>query len=90
MNRAVATIRVFPLNVDVDLNVLVEKLREKLPVEAELYTYRKEPIAFGIEALILDIILPEENMGELLDYIEESFKKIDSVGEVEVILTRRI
>ncbi|MBS7641853.1 MAG: elongation factor 1-beta [Candidatus Bathyarchaeia archaeon] len=90
MARVMATIRVFPSSIDEDLNILVESINEKLPSDARLYTYRREPIAFGIEALILDILVPEETMGEVLDRVEEAIRSIEGVSEVEVILTRRV
>jgi len=90
MGRVMATIRVFPSTTEEDLNLLVESIDAKLPSEARLYTYRREPIAFGIEALILEVIVPEETMGEVLDRVEEAIRSVEGVSEVEVILTRRV
>lgn len=90
MGRVMATIRVFPSSMEEDLNLLVENIDAKLPNEARLYMYRREPIAFGIEALILDVLVPEETMGDVLDRVEEAIRSVEGVSEVEVVLTRRV
>jgi len=90
MGRVMATIRVFPSSMEEDLNLLAEYINAKLPSEARLYMYRREPIAFGIEALIMDILVPEETMGEVLDRVEEAIRSVEGVSEVEVVLTRRV
>lgn len=90
MGRVMATIRVFPSSMEEDLNLIVENIDAKLPNEARLYMYRREPIAFGIEALILDVLVPEETMGDVLDRVEEAIRSVEGVSEVEVVLTRRV
>ena len=89
MAQIVATMKVFPTDINIDFSKLKESIRESLPKDAYIYRFDEEPIAFGLVALIAHIVMPESHGGEL-ERIEDTLRKIDGVSEVEVILVRRI
>jgi translation elongation factor aEF-1 beta len=89
MARVVATIKIFPSDVSVNLENLKRDVMKSLPSDASVYRFDEEPIAFGLIALIAHIIIPEEKSGEL-DLIETGIRKISDVSEVEVVMVRRI
>jgi len=89
MARVVATIKIFPSDVTVDLENLKKEVMKSLPSDASVYRFDEEPIAFGLVALIAHIVIPEEKSGEL-DLVEAKIRKISDVSELEVMMVRRI
>jgi elongation factor 1-beta len=49
----------------------------------ELKAHAKEPIAFGLNAIIGDFLIDDEE-GQM-DKLEDSIKSIEGVGQIEVI-----
>lgn len=85
MAEVIATFKVMPTGVDVDLDALEAKIKELVKADQ----IKREPIAFGIVALNVVKIIPDA--GGEVDKIEEQLKKIEEVSEVEVTgLTRTL
>ena len=75
----ITTFRVMPESTDVDLDELEDRIREKInPARME-----RQPIAFGLEAILLVKQIPEKD-GEL-DRITEEIMSIEGVREAQVI-----
>ncbi len=89
MARVVAQLKVFPSDVSVDLGKLKEELRSELPSGAQILRFDEEPIAFGLVALIATISMVEE-IGGLMDRIENSLKSNKNVGEVQTVAVGRM
>ena len=53
----------------------------------QMIAHAEEPIAFGLKALVADFTL-EDSEGQM-DLLEDSIKKINLVGEIEVINVSR-
>lgn len=87
--KVLALVKVYPADVNVNLEELVKKIKEKLPEGHEVTRYDKEPIAFGLYALRLYIVLPEEIEGGT-SKLEDIIKGIDGVEEVEVEAVHRL
>jgi len=84
--KILMTIRVFPKDDQVSLDELLAAVRNAFPNE-KVSNSRKEPVAYGIEALIFDITAPErEGISELY---ENKIKGIKGVGEISVESERR-
>jgi elongation factor 1-beta len=58
-------------------------MQSAIPQGMELKAHAKEPIAFGLNAIVGDFLLDDEQ-GQM-DRLEESIKSIEGVGEIEVI-----
>ncbi|MBS7639229.1 MAG: elongation factor 1-beta [Candidatus Bathyarchaeia archaeon] len=89
MARVVVSLKIFPADVDVNLETLKEKIRGSLPGYASIYEFEEEPIAFGLVALIVHIVLPENQAGGL-DEIERIIRNIGDVSDIQTIMVRRV
>ena len=87
MGIAAVKIKIMPTSPDVDLEELKSKSLELLEKnEAKNPTITQEPIAFGLEALILFFAWDESKE---LDSFEEKLRKIENVNSVEIVDMRR-
>jgi elongation factor 1-beta len=87
MARLVARIKILPAEADTDFDVLIGNLKSNIPQGMELKAHAKEPLAFGLNALIGDFLL-DDSEGEM-EKLEESIKKVDGAGEIQVITISR-
>ncbi len=88
MAKVVATVKIFPESTEVNLDELKSKIEKKLPEESEIHSSEEVPIAFGLKALRLNIVVPEAEGGT--DYIEQAIQEIEEVSEIEVEMVRRV
>ena len=86
-SRLVARIRILPAEADSNLDDLIVGLKTKIPEGNELKAHAKEPIAFGLHAIIGDFLIDDDE-GQM-DKLEDSIKKVEGVGEIEVINVSR-
>jgi elongation factor 1-beta len=86
-SRVVARIRILPAEADSNLDNIIIGLKNKIPNGMELKAHAKEPIAFGLQAIIGDFLIDDEE-GQI-DKLEHSIKKIEGVGEIEIINVSR-
>lgn len=87
MSRLVARIKILPAEADTDLNRLVHTLNDQIPKGMELKTHVTEPIAFGVNAILGDFLIDDEE-GQM-DKLEESIKNTEGVGEIDVVSVSR-
>lgn len=87
MATLVVRLRILPTDVDVDLNKLAKKIKEKTSSVAELHKYYIEPIAFGLSALIADFLLEEREGGT--EPLENILREVEGVGGIDVIAVSR-
>ncbi|MCS6767622.1 MAG: elongation factor 1-beta [Candidatus Nitrosocaldus sp.] len=87
MGRLITRVKVMPADVDVNLDALVDRVRGVVPDGVQIKRYSKEPIAFGISALMLDMVMDEDTAST--DSLEERLRGVDGVGEVEVVSMSR-
>jgi elongation factor 1-beta len=87
MSRLVARIKILPAEADTDLNRLVNTLNDQIPKGMELKTHVTEPIAFGVNAILGDFLIDDEE-GQM-DKLEESIKNTEGVGEIDVVSVSR-
>jgi elongation factor 1-beta len=83
MARLVVRIRILPAEAESDLEDVVELIKKSVPEGMELKSSSMEPIAFGLKAIIGDFLLDDAE-GQM-DRLEESIKKVQGVGEIEVM-----
>jgi elongation factor 1-beta len=81
--RLVARIRILPAESNSNLDSVVTGLKENIPKGMELKAHAKEPIAFGLNAVVGDFLIDDEE-GQM-DKLEDSIKGIEGVGQIEVI-----
>ncbi len=86
MAEVLVTFKVMPADAGSDADELMGKIKG-LNV-ARLHEVEKEPIAFGLVALKPSFVT--EDAEGVVDKIEEALRKIDGVGEVEVLVVNRL
>jgi elongation factor 1-beta len=87
--KVMVSLKIFPSDIVADMSGLKQTITKSLEGKATIYKFDEEPVAFGLVALIVHILMPEEASG-IMDEIEERLKSIDGISEVEVLVSRRI
>ena len=86
--KVLASMKIYPTDITVDLQLLKEKIKKELPEDASVLQFAEEPVAFGLVALIAHISVPE-NKPEVLDEVENKLRKIGEVNNVETFSVQR-
>ena len=89
MAQVLASIKCFPEDVIIPPSVIQEEIKKSLPSFAQVYRIDEEPIAFGLVALIVHILVPDSG-GDELDKVEEALKGVRGISQVETLLVRRV
>jgi elongation factor 1-beta len=76
-----------PSESDADIDSIPRILKDTLPEGFKLLAHKKEPIAFGLYSLLADFTL-DDSEGQM-ELLEESIRKVEAVGEIEVINVSR-
>lgn len=88
MAKVLASIKIFPNDANLDLNVLKSKVQQSLPAGSTIQKFEEEPIAFGLVALIVHVVLPEDVEGKM-DQVEDAIRAVDLVSEIQVMRVGR-
>lgn len=87
MGKIIIVYKIFPAESTVDLEVLKEKITQKLADIASIKKFAEEPIAFGLKALKVNMVLPEKE--GIADETEKRMATIEGVGQIQTLgLTR--
>jgi elongation factor 1-beta len=89
MGKIVITYKIFPSESSVDLELLKEKIKKQLSDIASIQRFSKEPIAFGLSALIVNIVLPEHKEG-ILDETEKRLTDMEEVSQIQPLGVNRL
>ncbi len=82
MAKVMMKLRVMPSDVDVNLDEVLERIKDIQIEGVELRDASVQPVAFGLKALVLLAVMPDaEGIGDR--YVEE-IQKIDGVESVEI------
>lgn len=87
--RVLVSIKIFPSDIDVNLDSLKKKISETIPDYASVHRFDEEPIAFGLTALIAHILMPEDRSGGM-DEVESSLRSIEQISQFETQMIRRV
>ncbi|MEA2089310.1 MAG: elongation factor 1-beta [Thermoproteota archaeon] len=88
MGKVVVTYKIFPIDIDVNFDKLKQTVQKQLPKYAKIYGYATEPIAYGLNALIAHIILPE-NMPGALEQLEQTLQNLKEISQIQPIMVRK-
>lgn len=80
--NVILTLQIMPESVEVNLEEIKAALK-KMPIMGQIKDMKEEPIAFGLKALKVLTILPDE--GGLTDKIEAAARKIKGVQSAETV-----
>lgn len=87
MARLVARIKILPADADTNLDNVVDGLKKNVPEGMEIKAHAKEPLAFGLHAVVGDFMLDDAE-GQM-DKLEDAIKGVSGVGEIEVMSISR-
>ncbi|UGV40028.1 elongation factor 1-beta [Methanococcoides orientis] len=82
MGEVAATMKIMPEGVDTDLDDLKNKLEAVLPEGSSMFGSEIEPVAFGLKALKVVILVGDLEGGT--ESVEEAFAKVPGVESVQV------
>lgn len=89
MAKVLISIKIFPTGTEIDLNQLKQTIERKLPKDASAYGFGEEPIAFGLNALIAHILIPEDKSGGL-EELENHLRNIEGISQIETYMVQRV
>ena len=89
MGKIVIAYKILPSESTIDLELLKEKITKQLAGSASVQGFAKEPIAFGLSALIVKMVLPEDESG-VLEEVENRLSKIEEVGQIQTLMVHRM
>ncbi len=82
MGKVMMKIRVMPNDVSVNMDELLERVKDIQIEGVEIRDSSIQPIAFGLKALVILAVMPDaEGIG---DKFVEEIQKIDGVESVEI------
>ena len=81
MAKVLVTLKIFPSDVNVNLESLKKGIIKSLPEYASVYRFEEEPVAFGLIIIIAHILIPEDNKGGMAE-VEFSLKKIRQISNL--------
>jgi elongation factor 1-beta len=82
MGDVLITYKVMPEGVDVDFEKMKEEIKNKVGALGKVAEFDLQPIAFGLKALVVKVIVKDE--GGISDKIEQELSKIENVQGVVV------
>ncbi len=83
MSKVLVRIRILPTDTSVDLKELANRVAKALEGTADVVRASEEPIAFGLSALIIDLVM-EEREGGTYD-VEQAISSVEGVSELDVV-----
>ncbi len=84
----VIRLKVLPEDTTTPHDQIVASVSKSLPAGAQLRGQRIEPIAFGLSAIIIDVVVPEEDGA--IDKVEHSVSTAPLVGQYELVGVSRM
>lgn len=89
MGEVVAVFKIMPENPETDLDAIKAELEGLIPEGVTIESTDTDPVAFGLEALMVTISMPDSEEISA-DDMETSFAKIDTVESVTVADVGRV
>jgi elongation factor 1-beta len=88
MGEVAVQLKIMPNGPDVDLKGLSNRITSQVAVYGRMYSCEVQPIAFGLKALILTVIVGDKEGGT--EAVEASIAEIDEVESVQVVAANRM
>jgi elongation factor 1-beta len=83
MGDVVAKIKVMPKSSETDLNEMKTNIEKAIPEGVKLSGFTEEPIAFGLKALMVTVVLADTEGGT--ESVESAIAEVNDVESVQVV-----
>jgi elongation factor 1-beta len=88
MGKIVIAYKILPSESTIDLEMLKEKLKKQLEGVAAIQRFAEEPIAFGLSALKVNMVVPEKE--GILEELEKQIMDLEEVGQIHTLGMTRL
>jgi elongation factor 1-beta len=88
MGKIIIAYKILPSESTIDLKLLEEKIKKQISDYTSNHKFAEEPIAFGLSALKVTMIVPEEE--GILEKMESRLNKLEEIGQIETIGVTRL
>jgi len=88
MARVVMTMKIMPDGVEINLDDLLERIKNVIPEGTDVGAIETQPVAFGLIAIRMNLVRDESLGGT--DDIEEAISAVEGVAQVEVEMVSRM
>lgn len=89
MGKIVIAYKIFPSEAEVDLQTLKKKIKNQLSDIASIQKFAEEPIAFGLSALVVNMVLSEDKEG-ILNETEKRLTNLQEISQIQTIGVSRL
>ena len=87
MGEVAVKVKIMPTSLDVNLNELKTKIKNKIEeIGGRINKVEQEPIAFGLNAIIITFAWPEEKNTSI---IEDNLNNLENINSVQIVDYRR-
>ena len=88
MTRIILVAKILPTGTEINLDDIINSIKENLKDGIELKRFEKEPLAFGLEFIKAQFTL--DDAGGQMQSLEDSVKSVQGVSEFEVLSMSRM
>jgi elongation factor 1-beta len=88
MGNYVIRVKILPQDTTTEHEKIIESVTSALPKNSQVRSKKIEPIAFGLSAIILDIVAPEDEGS--IESVEKAVAGAPLVGQYEVMGVSRM
>jgi len=81
-------LKLLPQDTTTEHQKIVDSVMGALPVQAKVRSHKVEPIAFGLSAIVIDVVAPEEE--GVIEKIEATVSAAPLVGQSELVGVSRL
>ena len=88
MGSYLIRLKLLPQDTTTEHQKIVDSVMGALPVQAKVRSHKVEPIAFGLSAIVIDVVAPEEE--GVIEKIEATVSAAPLVGQSELVGVSRL
>lgn len=83
MASIIVRTKILPEDISIEPDELLKRIKESTSKVAKIKAHTVEPIAFGLNALIIDFMIEDAEGGT--DPLEESLSSVAGIGSTEIL-----